>query len=328
LILALNAQALISNGKWSWIPSLLLCSQIIGRVSRDSATCEPCTEFWPTPTVGNSKNARNSTARRFVIPPTGIHAGNTLTDAVTMWPTPQAYAKGKPENSVPGLTPLDIHVRGLYAKPVSPQLTLFAEAFPVSRTRSLADVPEPQTSAISGRNSLDSFASLDPDGSWRKTCQGYSQVTLDGSLERFSETWPRAGMTRNGTAYLHPPLAPLTSGTGFGWWLTPTVADAANRAFSINSRGEPKLSAQVKVCPTPPARDYKSPGTPERLRLARQQSRRGQPLTEHVGGQLNPTWVEWLMGYPLGWTACAAWATRSSRRSRNGSHAASSKQKK
>ena len=25
-------------------------------------------------------------------------------------------------------------------------------------------------------------------------------------------------------------------------------------------------------------------------------------LGEVVGGQLNPTWVEWLMGWPLGWT--------------------------
>ncbi len=25
-----------------------------------------------------------------------------------------------------------------------------------------------------------------------------------------------------------------------------------------------------------------------------------------VGGQLNPTWVEWLMGFPLGWTDCVA----------------------
>jgi hypothetical protein len=24
------------------------------------------------------------------------------------------------------------------------------------------------------------------------------------------------------------------------------------------------------------------------------------------GGQLNPTWVEWLMGWPLGWTDCGA----------------------
>ena len=25
-------------------------------------------------------------------------------------------------------------------------------------------------------------------------------------------------------------------------------------------------------------------------------------LGEKVGGQLNPTWVEWLMGWPIGWT--------------------------
>jgi DNA (cytosine-5)-methyltransferase 1 len=35
----------------------------------------------PTPTVGDSKSARNSTATRHVLPPTGLHAGDTLTDA-------------------------------------------------------------------------------------------------------------------------------------------------------------------------------------------------------------------------------------------------------
>jgi hypothetical protein len=44
----------------------------------------------PTPTVGDSKAARNSTANRSKIPPTGIHAGDTLTDAVSkMLPTPR-----------------------------------------------------------------------------------------------------------------------------------------------------------------------------------------------------------------------------------------------
>jgi hypothetical protein len=25
-------------------------------------------------------------------------------------------------------------------------------------------------------------------------------------------------------------------------------------------------------------------------------------LQTQVGGQLNPSWVEWLMNYPIGWT--------------------------
>ena len=32
-------------------------------------------------------------------------------------------------------------------------------------------------------------------------------------------------------------------------------------------------------------------------------------------GQLNPAWVEWLMGYPIGWTELKDWATPSSRKS-------------
>jgi hypothetical protein len=27
------------------------------------------------------------------------------------------------------------------------------------------------------------------------------------------------------------------------------------------------------------------------------------------GGSLNPNWVEWLMGYPVGWTDCEVSAT-------------------
>ena len=33
-----------------------------------------------------------------------------------------------------------------------------------------------------------------------------------------------------------------------------------------------------------------------------------------AGGSLNPTWVEWLMGFPLGWTDCEVSATPSSRK--------------
>jgi hypothetical protein len=47
-----------------------------------------------------------------------------------------------------------------------------------------------------------------------------------------------------------------------------------------------------------------------------------------AGGQLNPTWVEWLMGFPLGWTASGVSAMPSSRKSRSGSVDSSSKGKK
>jgi hypothetical protein len=36
-------------------------------------------------------------------------------------------------------------------------------------------------------------------------------------------------------------------------------------------------------------------------------------------GTLNPTWVEWLMGFPLGWTVLEPSETPSSRRSRKSS---------
>jgi hypothetical protein len=30
--------------------------------------------------------------------------------------------------------------------------------------------------------------------------------------------------------------------------------------------------------------------------------RNTKPLNAEVGGPLNPNWVEWLMGWPIGWT--------------------------
>jgi hypothetical protein len=32
-------------------------------------------------------------------------------------------------------------------------------------------------------------------------------------------------------------------------------------------------------------------------------------VNNQIGGSLNPTWVEWLMGWPLGWTAFDALGT-------------------
>jgi len=42
----------------------------------------------------------------------------------------------------------------------------------------------------------------------------------------------------------------------------------------------------------------------------------GENLRTAVGGQLNPTWVAWLMGFPTEWLSSVPWETPSSRRSR------------
>jgi hypothetical protein len=94
------------------------------------------------------------------------------------------------------------------------------------------------------------------------------------------------------TMPVHP-----TNETASGLWQTPVADDAVDRARGkVNSRGEPKLSAQVKLWPTPTAHNAKETNAPS-------ESLRNTPtLAAQAGGSLNPTWTEWLMGWPLGWT--------------------------
>ena len=78
-----------------------------------------------------------------------------------------------------------------------------------------------------------------------------------------------------------------------GLWKTPIASDASDRKFYLNNRGEPNLSAQVKLFPTPRVGGSKGK-SPSGMKHG--------DLAAHVGGSLNPDWVEWLMGYPIGWT--------------------------
>ena len=79
-------------------------------------------------------------------------------------------------------------------------------------------------------------------------------------------------------------------------WPTPTVCGNYNRKGASASSGDGLATAVLK-CATPTARDWRSVKASEETH-----ARNSRPLSEQIGGSLNPTWVEWLMGWPLGWT--------------------------
>lgn len=128
------------------------------------------------------------------------------------------------------------------------------------------------------------------------------------------------------------------TGNGFGMnlaqavriWPTPRANDAEKRGNIANDKRN-GLPAAVRYWPTPNAGDYRAgmsnaPG--------RQQSSlpRSVGIAEGVSsgrrGGLNPTWVEWLMGFPLEWSALEPSETPSCRKSRKSSDTQSSKRKR
>ncbi len=96
----------------------------------------------------------------------------------------------------------------------------------------------------------------------------------------------------------------LASEVNLRQWRTPLASDGTKQ-------GHGNLAHQVKRWPTPKA----SASGPDYARRSREGSG-GDDLATVVGGQLNPTWVEWLMGFPPGWTDLPVSVTPLSRKSR------------
>lgn len=106
-------------------------------------------------------------------------------------------------------------------------------------------------------------------------------------------------------------------------WPTPTASDCGRTAINpiltkngtIRHKGKTgqqsyaRLDAVAALLPTPIATDWKNRGCKD------YRKNRQFQLQTTVGGQLNPTWVEWLMGFPIGWTDLKDWGTLSARRS-------------
>ena len=102
---------------------------------------------------------------------------------------------------------------------------------------------------------------------------------------------------------------------------TPSATDGRRGAdYNRTNRtggGRDLVTDVMTMFRTPSSRDWK--GQSAASWRDRETGDLTRTLPDQIGGQLNPTWVEWLMGYPLGWTACADSATPSSRKSRSSS---------
>ena len=98
-------------------------------------------------------------------------------------------------------------------------------------------------------------------------------------------------------------------GTSLGFavrnWPTPTVSGNHNRKGASKHSGD-GLATAVKNWPTPTS-SMLTVGDMEQARHAGNgKTRPTYQVANQSGGSLNPMWVEWLMGWPVGWTDCDA----------------------
>ena len=202
-------------------------------------------------------------------------------------------------------------------------LTLYREAFHVKTSQPQEKAQELTESVQEcGEKWRASFTKYDPDSCSWKT----HQCSLLGDLDEFSETWPRWGLMRNGECWEQTQLEHPIKESVYGFTVpTPVASDGTtgsligkNDNFYETKTGMPRkvnqngkdgsvgLGRLVKMWPTPQASDNRdrgnmsNPSVQRRVAIGKQIS-----LSQSVhptSGQLNPTWTEWLMGWPLEWT--------------------------
>jgi len=120
------------------------------------------------------------------------------------------------------------------------------------------------------------------------------------ALKKRKETWPTP------LASDWKPRGPNSKQQGLAevvkMWPTPRSCSAMAATItpesSWNEKRNPNLETIVgrAMFPTPTCHNSKEGAYPAEY------ARNTPSLATHAGGKLNPMWVEWLMGWPLGWT--------------------------
>ena len=152
-----------------------------------------------------------------------------------------------------------------------------------------------------GNTWQESFAKFNQDThSWK-----IPRCLLNEDYLEFLGTWPRWGIMQDGECWELLKLEPIISETEFGLsekWPTPRSCSAMAAMITPESAWSKNRNPNLETIvgrfqfPTPTCHNAKEGAYPAEF------TRNTPTLATHAGGKLNPTWVEWLMGWPLGWT--------------------------
>lgn len=250
---------------------------------------------------------------------------------LSVMPTPHKFWRNDKTMDASQLSRFGLTCAVLTADHGEALLMWFRAGFRVRTSQLLGTVMASTASArASGGKWLESSVKYCLDSSLWRT----HRCLWDEALPWSSVTLPAWGMTRSGYVFRHPtaerPISVIDSGLwptptvhgnhnqpgaskNAGWglssavklWTTPSASDSRRGGTITPTMSGTSLAQQVNTpmrWPTPLARDGKSGVFSAAGRAKRNGQTRGKPLNETVGGQLNPMWVEWLMGWPIGWT--------------------------
>lgn len=200
---------------------------------------------------------------------------------------------------------------------------------PANQRVQLADDEEQRTTAGSGRRLWKLYGGEVTSGSCLRTLLESYLLTTDWNSSQSALRWKTKTTKSNRLLFQLALSAPRTGETASGLWRTPNTFDGLpmksqkalehelthrkGRSEPNNLRDQVAVRAGLRIWPTPQSRDFRTGAghrwaNPQRSRnlndavAATEGYHMQSGQQSETTGQLNPTWVEWLMGFPLGWT--------------------------